>query len=487
MMPARIDQEADAARPAGAERSPALGLRAGVRAARRAGRRGLPAMAAVVLGVSGAIPLAAPVAAAPVSAVATPTVAAPAPCDRAERYAAESDAQVFRLNKLKAKSGVATTTNVVVAEAKSAHVAGGTINAASVTRMFGTVDAKTLSASLLQSAPPTHADPARRVVPARAVGAIKLGNGTLTSHAQWDPGMACGVASGDVTQAEAELHGIGIDGRLVRVPKKVRGLSTTALAPGARSSAAAGLMIGGLDLLDGSIHIRVVRPPMLIAETSTKDGGRVRYTPAVLEVSSDGMTSRRLDTTGDVMEVTLADDSAASGTAEEPDTERTIAPLPLPISPKLPTVGESPESARIIGPGMRLLISLGRVRSASSGRAIAAKATAINIAITQGKSDGRTKQGYGGVLLDLDIGVLAAAAVVPAPAPPAVGPNAHGGAAGPDAPAGAAAKAAVFAGDDSGLPITGPAAGAIAVCGLALLIGGGAALAATVRRRRFRS
>jgi hypothetical protein len=389
---------------------------------------------------------------------------------------------------------------------------------------------------------------------------------------------------------------MGIGG-LVRVPGRVRSLSTTALKPGARAVATAGLTIGGVDLLDGAVRVRVVRPPTLTTEVSTKDGGRVRYAPAVLEVSGDGIKTSRLDTPGDIAEVTLGDvrsggeadgdegsdgrgssalhesstdssisrdsstrrdsssvgsssgdqgsspgdrgssddDSRSSGdrdssanrdsagangsssahglsgdrdshagtqdgsaspaTGSEPDTESATrnsgsldallsgqpklgastggTPLPLPVAPELPKVDSSPESAQIIGSGTRLRISVGAVREATSGRAIAARATAFKIAITQSPSDGYGDNGAhrGGVLLDLDVGVLEAAAVVPEP--------------------NAGAQSAVSSGGSRGLPIglpvTGPAAGALALCGVALVIVGVVALRVGLRRRRFRA
>jgi hypothetical protein len=147
------------------------------------------------------------------------------------------------------------------------------------------------------------------------------------------------------------------------------------------------------------------------------------------------------------------------------------SPLPLPTVSGVPPVGGSAESAPVTGPGTRLRVSLGDLRQATSGRAIAAKAIAIKIAITQGPTDG--EDGYGGsgpdrrgVVLDLDVGLLEAVAVAPAPA---------GG-----------VRGAVATGGAGGLPITGPATGAIAVGGVTLLLAGIAALTVGLRKRRFR-
>jgi hypothetical protein len=154
------------------------------------------------------------------------------------------------------------------------------------------------------------------------------------------------------------------------------------------------------------------------------------------------------------------------------DSVKSGSPLSLPTVPGVPQVGGAPESAPAGGPGTRLRISLGDVRQALSGHAVAGKATAIKIAVTQGASRG--KQGYGGsgtdgVALDLDVGVLEVAAVAPEPGGGQVsGAPTSGGNGG------------------GGLPITGPNAGALALGGAALLLGGIAALTVGLRKRRVR-
>jgi hypothetical protein len=535
---------------------------------REAGYRGLAALGAIALGIGGAF--ATPVAAS----------AAPAPCEQAQRYAAQSGAQLFRLNKLDAgnltidndrrgragaeaksrntnnKAHDAATSDVGVAEAKSALVAGATINAAAVTRLLDADGERRLSKPVIQQAPPTRAKAAIQKFPEGTAGPIALGRGTLTSRAKWDPRMACGAASGDVTRAEATVAGGGI-GALVRVPAKARSLSTTALEPGARTVAFAGLTLGSLDLLDGAVRVKIVRQPQLTAQMSTKDGGKISYAPPVLQVSGDDIETRRLDTAGDVVELALSDgdgdEAEAEGTDRKadaaPDDSRRAAesnaasktgsdaatgskpsgvaaasksrpgaagnasdhlgaappppqprvepaarnagaldgllsglpklgaltggsPLPLPTAPGLPQVGGSTESAPVTGPGTRMRISLGDLRQAKSGRAIAAKATAIKIAITEAPTDGQ--DGYGGsapdrsrAVLDLDVGLLEAAAVAPEPTG-----GVHG--------------AIATNGGGGGLPITGPGASPIAVGGLTLLLAGVAALTVGRRRHRFR-
>jgi hypothetical protein len=140
------------------------------------------------------------------------------------------------------------------------------------------------------------------------------------------------------------------------------------------------------------------------------------------------------------------------------------APLPLPSIPGVPPLAVEPgtEAAPTSGPGTTVKISLGDVRQAVSGHAIAAKATAMKIAITKGPD----RQAYGdnasGIVLDLAMGLLEVAAVAPEPA--------------------GAAPSAV-AGNGGGLPITGPRVDVLALTGLALLIAGAAALVFGMRGR----
>jgi hypothetical protein len=149
------------------------------------------------------------------------------------------------------------------------------------------------------------------------------------------------------------------------------------------------------------------------------------------------------------------------------------SPLPGPTVPGLPSVGGEDEATLVAGPGTRLRISLGDVRQAMSGHAVAARATTIKIALTQGPPSDQTKNGYGhsapnrsGVVMDLDVGVLEAAAVAPEPLRGAV----------QDA----------MSGDGGGLPITGPRVDYLAIAGVALLVLGAAATVFGMRRGRPR-
>jgi LPXTG-motif cell wall-anchored protein len=144
------------------------------------------------------------------------------------------------------------------------------------------------------------------------------------------------------------------------------------------------------------------------------------------------------------------------------------SPLPLPTVPGLPQVPDpAPESGHTGGSGTHLRITLGAVHQVTEGTAIAARATAMNVTVTNGPARGGS--GYGGtqpagVVLDLNVGLLEAAAVAP-PAP------------------GAGAVSGAVSGAGGGLPITGPATGVLAVFGGVLVALGAAALVFTRRRR----
>lgn len=360
-----------------------------------------------------------------------------------------------------------------VGEAKSALVAAaGAPNAAAVSRMLNTAEESVLNKALIQQAPPSTARPARRKTPAAAAGPLLVDAGSLTAGAQWQGGMACGAAYGEVTRAATTLGAATVSGdgdaALVAVPEKLGSSSTTALeraSRGARSVAEATIAVRTFELLDGAVLVKVLRAPTLRTAMSIVEGGEVRYRPAAIEISGAGIKTTKLDAAGDSMELTF----------DERQTESLRLPrlsgdsssdLPLPSIPGLPPVGDEgePESVPAPGSGTSVKISLGDVRQATVDHAVAAKATAIKVGIAQRGGD----DGYGkgaDVTLDLGIGVLESAAVSPEAA----------GAGVSDAVAGAGGS----------LPITGPRVDVMLMAGGALLVGGAGALAFGMRRRRF--
>ncbi|MGW4940552.1 hypothetical protein ACWEOZ_03055 [Actinoplanes sp. NPDC004185] len=517
--------------------------------------------------------------------VPLPAAAAPAPCEQALRYAAQSGTQVMRIAGLDlgpAGRDDQPIKDVGVGDAKSALVAQAPVNAAALGRILdgGPADQKALAKVLQQTAPPSHRKPEQRRYAATEVGPFRLGASELRVHARWDPRMACGNVAREATRAEAVLRRAGVldggDAALVRVPGKISALSTTAMerrGPAARAVAAASMAAGKMQLLGGAITVKVVKPPSLLATMSGADGGEVRYEPAVLEVSGEGFETAQLDTAGDSVELRLGEDGAVAGPGgarngetgsgkdhtgaahnvgaghrafrlaaqRDPDDGKAhnagksgkgnggnggngkagsddkrvhkgvpdpagasndnvrepggpvsdhdksgksgsgpfsglpaagalspVPPLPLPSIPGVPPIaapGQGPEAGPATGPGTTVTISLGDVRQAVSGHAIAAKATAMTIAITQGSD----RQAYAdstpnrtGAVLDLDMGLLEVAAVAPEPA---------GGPSG------------VVSGDGGGLPITGPRVDVLALAGVALLIAGAAALIFGMRGR----
>jgi hypothetical protein len=216
----------------------------------------------------------------------------------------------------------------------------------------------------------------------------------------------------------------------------------------------------------------MLRAPVLTASMATGSGGEIRYRPAMIEVSGPGIKTKRLATVGDTVEVSLGDESQAAesmslGALSAVDAVRPGSPLPMPTVPGLPSLGTpETESAPAAGAGTEVRISLGDVRQATKGKAIAAMATAIEIAITQGAgTDRQSQQGYGGkaragVVAEVGFGLLEAAAVAPESTPRSI------------------------AGASGGLPITGPQVGLLAAGGLGLLIAGGVAVFLGIRRRR---
>jgi hypothetical protein len=246
--------------------------------------------------------------------VPLPAAAAPAPCEQALRYAAQSGTQLMRIGHLDLSPtgrDDKPIKNVGVGDVKSALVAQSAVNAAALGRVLDG-DAAALTEVLQQTAPPTNRKPERRAHAATEAGPFSLGASELSVHAQWDPRMACGSVAGEATRAETELRRAGVltDGgaALVRVPGRVSGLSTTAMerrGPAARAVAAASMAGGKVELLGGAVVIKVVKPPSLLATMSGADGGEVRYKPAVVEVSGEGFETARLDAAGDNVELRL--------------------------------------------------------------------------------------------------------------------------------------------------------------------------------------
>ena len=372
--------------------------------------------------------------------------------------------------------GVPTGGEVGVGEARTAMIATAEIKSAAVARLLdGEADGHpALSEPILQQAPPTHARPLTRSTPAGRVGPLRLGAGELSGHARWDAAMACGAASGETARAKSAVHGAGIleqagEG-LVRVPEKAASVSTTALDGRGESVASATITAGRFELAGGRVTLRVLKAPSLVASMSC-DGGEVRYQPALVEVSGDGVTTKRLDTAGETVDITLGaeTESGVLDAAGLGDLRPASRPLPLPHVPGLPTVSAPTpitESAPA-GDGTRLRITLGGVRRATKGHAIAARATAIKVSIAQGGATrGRTKSGYGQEQrLDMAIGLLEAAAVAPERATTPVAVSGAGG----------------------GLPITGPGVAGLAIGGMALLATGVGAVLFGRRRRRTSS
>ncbi|WP_306210498.1 ICP22 family protein [Actinoplanes sp. RD1] len=263
-----------------------------------------------------------------------PAHAAPATCGNAQRYSAQSGSQIMRITELdldgkrtEEKTGPA----VHLGDAKSAMVAQAPVSSAAVARILDAKDDATpesVTQLLTQQAPPTNKTAAKLPTRSADIGPLSLGDGKLSTHARWVDGMACGTRYGEVTRATARLRTAAIadgDEQLAAVPAKAESVSTTALernGSAATTVAAATLNGGNLELLDGAVRITVKKAPRLEARMSTKDGGEVRYVPAIVEVSGEGVRRARLDEAGDEVEVTVKGASSPDARAmDEADAE----------------------------------------------------------------------------------------------------------------------------------------------------------------------
>jgi hypothetical protein len=445
----------------------------------------------------GVIPVATPASAAP-TPTTSPTEAA---CAAPERYAAEANAELLRLNRLDLRPAGRTeapVTAVGLATSRSALVAQSPINSAAAARMLdGRPSGRTAPASLTrplyQQAPPTNRTASRVAVAAQQVGPVSTGRGRLTSHARWEASMACGGGSGEVTAAQATMDGATIltdsdDRSLVAVPHGLQSLSQTALdrrGANVHTVARASVTMREIRLLADAVRVTMVEPPHLQTSISASGGSaEVRYSPPTLEVSGQGFATQRLDAPGDAVELALGRDGRTESVPAVPGEplRKLLAAVPtgalsgliggnatkpdlpgLPERPGVPTVpggrteaDDEPDNAG--GAGEMVRISIGDVRQAAAGHAVAARAIAVHVQVVAGPS----ASGPGGVVLDLDLGVLEAAAVAPDP--------------GTDGGAGAQADAAGDGGAGGRLPVTGPGVDRMVLAGGALLIIGAAFL-----------
>jgi hypothetical protein len=468
--------------------------------------------------------LSAGVAAAGVAAVISspfPAAAAPAvapACAGPERYAAETSAELLHLNRLDLRPTGRTDApvqGVGFGMAASAMVTESAVNSAAAARLLagsptGRTAPANLTRPLYQQAPPTNVRAGRVAVDAHDVGPVSTGVGRLTTHARWDPSMACGQGDGEVARAQASLRDVDIltgdeGDALVGVPGGLHSLSTTALerhGASVHTVARASVTVGEFRLLGGAVRVQVVRAPQLRTSISPNEGSaEVRYTPASLRVSGQGFATRTLDTPGDTIEVALprAGERTESATTVPGDPlGRLLAsvgpgalrgllsdeedPVTLPGLPDRPGIPTVPGDAESTEPGdtdmtdadQLLRITLGDVRQASEGHAVAARAKAVHIQLIAARSTGSAGSGSaaggpGGVVLDLDLGVLAAAAVAPDPGT-----------------AGGAGASVAAAGSGGGLPVTGPRIDLTLLAGAALLITGGGFLWFGLRREHRR-
>ncbi|GAA2491976.1 hypothetical protein [Winogradskya humida] len=483
-----------------------------------------------------------------------PATAAPTQCGQAERYSAQSGSQILRINALGMGTPAAAPDDAIahIGDARSALVANplltsaadAALNSAAVARMIDTKDDATpadLTAAVQQQAPPTNKKQTVRSTPGAEVGPVSLGAGKLTAHAQWQAAMACAATVGEVTRATAQLSDAGIlsegDEPLVRVPK-VTSESTTELerrGQATASVASAGLTGGGVDLFNGAVQVKILKPPSLRASMSTKDGGEVRYIPAVVEVSGKGVETSRLDAAGDRVDFVIAaemdksdgpasrtaangsgndgsatdsspgdgsptDDSAANGSAAGDSaaggpkaggpkaggsTAGALGEIPraddlqdagddgsLPEIPDVPEVKDpTTESAPVTDSGTTVTISLGDVQQAARDHAIAARAAALSVTIAQAPSGTRSDPGYT-ESREINFDMGMMEVAAISPEPAGQASTAEAAGATPDK-----------GGTGGGLPITGPSVNRMILGGLAFLAAGTAALIFALRTR----
>ncbi|GAA2694516.1 hypothetical protein [Actinoplanes palleronii] len=443
---------------------------------------------------------------------------APAPCAGTQRYAAQSEAELLRIERLdlrgvvKREHGAGITKRdsgerptVTPSSSPAGGEAGGAVVSDSDTQqlisgvglgdsrsvMIADAPVKSAAAGLilngrvpgapaaeqvLQQAPPSRTKATEQHTGVKRFGPIQVDSGAMSAQARWDATVGCGASGGDISRSTTELGRItltGANGELVRVPEKASSRSSTALNRRdghIRSVASATVNTGRIDLAGGKVRIRILRAPTLRVSMSAADGGQVRYQPAVVEVSGPGISGTKLDTPSDQVDVTISD----LGPTTESGTVPVLPPesSPVPSIPGLPVPSKSASSGpgavapleRVPGGKAIVRISLGEVRQASKGRALAARATAIKVSVLRVSAAGRGEAGYepSAVVADLGIGMLEAAAVAPEPGRKSVATDTSA----------------------DTLPVTGPRVAPLFITGAGLLVGGVCAFVLGARRRR---
>ena len=364
--------------------------------------------------------------------------------------------------------------DVGLGDVRSVLIADGPVNSAGAARILNgrVAGAAGDNDLVMQQAPPVSPKANERRTGAKRFGPVKVGAGAIMARAAWAAGMECDAAGGDTSTASAEISRVTItgggSGALVRVPERISSRSGTALrqrAGTAQTVASATITAGRISLVDNEVRIRVLRAPELRVSMTADRQSRVDYLPAIVEVSSRGGKQTRLTTAGQHIDITLSEDMRPLESL--PARLAPISEMPLPTVPNLPVLGEPESTSAPAGkPGSTLRVSLGNVRQAQEGDAIAARATAIRVSVVRNVDGGRDKAGPGpsGVVADLGIGMLEAAAVAP-----------KGSGSAPSTGSGAGV---------AGLPITGPRVITLIVAGAGLVLGGICAVALTSRRRR---
>ncbi|GAA2890341.1 hypothetical protein Acy02nite_63960 [Actinoplanes cyaneus] len=369
--------------------------------------------------------------------------------------------------------GTRVISGVGVGDSRSVMIADGPVKSAAAGLLLdGRVAGAPAAEQVLQQAPPSHGTPLEQHTGSKRFGPIQVGAGAMSAHARWNPAMRCAAADGETSRSVTRAERMTLGGGLVDVPGTFSATSSTALSGhgnGALTVASSTISAGQFTLAGGEVRVRVLRAPTLRVSMSATAGGEVRYRPAVVEISGPTISRTRLSTGSDHVDVTVSDIGQVTESSAV-----TLLPSqgsPVPSIPGLPAPsggsgGGAPARASAPADGKTVVrVSLGDVRQASKGHALAARATAIKVAVVRPAPDkGRGKAGYAStaVVADLGIGVLEAAAVAPE----------HG-------------KRVVESGVRNGtLPMTGPRIAPMLVMGASLLVGGVLAVLLSARRRR---
>ncbi|GAA4596325.1 hypothetical protein BJY16_001975 [Actinoplanes octamycinicus] len=227
---------------------------------------------------------------------------------------------------------------VGLGDARSVMIADAPVKSAAAGLILnGRVAGAPAAEQVLRQAPPSHPEPIEQHTGPKRFGPIQVGGGAMSARARWEPEFGCGTGRGEISRSSTRLDRIRLGGDLIAVPSQSSTASSTGLhgnGGAARSVAEATVTAGRIEIAGGEVRIKILRAPTLRVSMSATEGGEVRFQPAVVEVSGPGVSGTRLETSTDRLDVTV--DDLGPVTESSPSPVLPSRGSPVPSIPGLP-------------------------------------------------------------------------------------------------------------------------------------------------------